>query len=65
MEEGRCEGKNGARPGIGRDRRKVQKVRKLNRNMYQWGIENWGYPLESPRLQGSQKLPGPNRNDLS
>jgi hypothetical protein len=25
---------------IGRDRREVQSVRKLNKNMYQWGMKN-------------------------
>lgn len=27
---------------ITRDRREVQRIRKLNRNMYQRGMENWG-----------------------
>jgi hypothetical protein len=26
---------------------------------------NWGWPLESPRLQGSERLPGPSGDDFS
>jgi hypothetical protein len=27
---------------VGRDRRGVLRVRKLNRDVYQWGVGNWG-----------------------
>lgn len=39
-EEG--EGKKASESGIRKDRREVQRVRKLNRNMYQCGMGNWG-----------------------
>jgi hypothetical protein len=50
---------------MGQDRREVQRVRKLNRNVQQWGMRNWGQPLESPRCQGSKRLPGPNEMTLA
>jgi hypothetical protein len=28
--------------GMGRDRREVQRFRKMNRNIYQWGVEDGG-----------------------
>jgi len=40
--ERRRRGKNGKEAsGMGRDSREVQRTRKLNRNMWQWRMENW------------------------
>ena len=40
--ERRGRGKEESGSGIERDRKEVQRVRKLNRNMQQWGMWNWG-----------------------
>ena len=36
------EEKRGAGSGVGGNGRDVQRVRKLNRGVYQWGMGNWG-----------------------
>jgi hypothetical protein len=64
VQGGREEGerkKEGTGSGIGRVKREVQRVREMNRNMWQ----NWGRALESPRCKGSEKFSGPNRDDIS
>jgi hypothetical protein len=33
----------GAVSSTGGDWREVQSIRKLNKNMWQWGMRNWGY----------------------
>ena len=47
--------------GPGVDRREVQRVGKSCSR----GMSNWRYPLEGPKFEGNERLPGPNRDDLS
>jgi len=60
-ESGRKKGE-GAEPGIERDSREVQRVRKMNISSVDGEIEE---PLESFRLQGCERLPVSNREDIS
>ena len=57
--------KREAGTGIRRDRRKVQRFRKLNKNMWLLGMGNCGKLLESPRVQGRMRLPEPNMSKIS
>jgi len=44
----------GAESGISRDGGNVQRVRKLNRGVWQWGMENWGSNKKS-EMPGKQE----------
>jgi hypothetical protein len=50
---------------MGGDSGDVRRVRKLNRDVYQRGVENWGVAPESPRCQESKNLPGHHGDDVS
>lgn len=45
--------------------REKEGIRTLIRSMYKRGMRKWVYPLESPRLQGSERLLGANRMTLA
>ena len=48
---------------MGGERREAQRVRKMNGNRKQLGVGR--EPLESLRVSGYERLPGPNGDDLS
>ena len=50
---------------MGKDRREDQRARRMNGNMQQWGVQDWGGTSEFPRNQGCEQFPGPSGSRIS
>jgi hypothetical protein len=51
--------------GLGKDRREIQRTRRMNGNLHLLEVEGWGESLGSPRVLGWWRFPGVNVGDLS
>jgi hypothetical protein len=42
---------------MGGDERNIYRVKKLNRNVWQWGMVNWGISTSKSQMPGKQEFP--------